>query len=74
MREWRGIPRVPVGKPEGKKPLGRSRRRWEDYIKMDLREVGCGGLDWIELAQDCRTLVSGGNKPSGSVKCGDFID
>ena len=41
-----------VGKPEGKRPLGRPRRRWEDNIKMDLQEVGCGGMDWIELAQD----------------------
>ena len=40
------------GKPEGKRPLGRPRRRWEDNIKMDLQEVGCGVLDWIELAQD----------------------
>jgi hypothetical protein len=43
---------VVVGKPEGKRALGRSRRRWEDNIKMDLQEVGCGGVDWIELAQD----------------------
>jgi hypothetical protein len=41
-----------VGKPEGKGPLGRGRRRWEDNIKMDLQEFGCGGMDWIELAQD----------------------
>jgi len=41
-----------VGKPEGKRPLGRHRRRWEDNFKMDLREAGCGGVDWIELAQD----------------------
>jgi len=41
-----------VGKPEGKRPLGRFRRRWEDNIKMDLQEVGCGGVDWIELAED----------------------
>jgi hypothetical protein len=41
-----------VGKPEGKKPLGRPRRRWEDNIKADLQEVGCGGMNWIELAQD----------------------
>jgi hypothetical protein len=41
-----------VGKPEGKRPLGRPRRRWEDNIKMNLQEVGCGGMDWIELAQD----------------------
>jgi len=41
-----------VGKPEGKRPLGRSRHRWEGNIKMDLQEVGCAGIDWIELAQD----------------------
>jgi len=41
-----------VGEPEGKRPLGRPRRRWEDDIKMDLMEVGCGGMDWIGLAQD----------------------
>jgi len=52
MGERRGIYRVLVGKPEGKRPLGRHRRRWEDNIKMDLQEVGCGGMDWIELAQD----------------------
>jgi hypothetical protein len=40
-----------VGKPEGKGPLGRPRRKWEDNIKADLQEVGCGGIDWIELAQ-----------------------
>jgi hypothetical protein len=44
--------RVLVGKPEGKRPMGRPRRRWEDNYKMDLQEVGCGGMDWIELAQD----------------------
>ena len=44
--------RVLVGKPEGKRPLGRPRRRWEDNIKMDLQEVGCGGMDWIVLAQN----------------------
>jgi len=48
----RGLDRVLVGKPEGKTPLGRPRRRWEDNIKMDLQEVGFGGMDWIELAQD----------------------
>ena len=51
MGEGRGVHRVLVGKPEGKRPLGRPRRRWEDNIKMDLREVGGGG-DWMELAQD----------------------
>ena len=43
---------VLVGKPEGKRPLGRPRRRWEDNIKMDLQAVGCGGMYWIELTQD----------------------
>jgi hypothetical protein len=47
-----GVYRVLVGKPEGRRPLGRTRHRWEDNIKMDLEEVGCGGMDWIELAQD----------------------
>jgi len=46
------VSRVFVGKPEGKTPLGRPRRRWEDNIKMELQEVGCGGMDWIELARD----------------------
>ena len=52
MGEKRGVYTVLVGKREGKKPLGRARHRWEDNIKMDLQEVGCGGMDWIELAQD----------------------
>ena len=49
---WRGVYRILVGKPEGKRLLGRPRRRWEDNIKIDHQEVGCGGMDWIELAQD----------------------
>jgi hypothetical protein len=52
---------VLVGKPEGKRPLGRPRHRWEDNIRMDLQEVGCGCVDWTELAQDrdrWRALVS----------------
>ena len=48
----RGVYRVLVGKPEGKGPLGRPRHRWEDNIKMDVQEVVCWGMDWIELAQD----------------------
>jgi len=44
--------RVLVGEPEGKRALGRPRHRWEDNIKMDLREVGCGGMDWMELTRD----------------------
>jgi hypothetical protein len=53
--------RILVGKPEGKRPLGRPRRRWEDNIRMDLREIGWGGMVWIDLAQDreqWRTLVN----------------
>jgi hypothetical protein len=52
MGEGRGVQRVLVGKPEGKRPLGRPRCRWEDNIKMDLQEVGGGREDWMELAQD----------------------
>jgi len=61
MGERRGVYRVLVGKPEGKRPLGRPRRRWEDNIKMDLQELECGGMDWIEMAQDrdrLRALVN----------------
>jgi hypothetical protein len=50
--EERKVCRVLVGKPEGKRPLGRPRRRWEDGIRMDLREIGLGGVDWIRLSQD----------------------
>ena len=61
MGEERGAYRILVGKPEGKRPLGRPRRRWVDNIRMNLQEVGCGYVDWIGLAQDkdgWRTLVS----------------
>jgi hypothetical protein len=59
-----------VGKPEGKRPLGRTRRRWEDNIKMDLQEVGCRVMDWIELAQnrECDT------EHSGSTKYAEFLE
>jgi hypothetical protein len=49
---WVGVYRVLVEKPEGKRPLGRLRRRWEDNIKMDLQEGGCGATGWFELARD----------------------
>ena len=61
MEEGIGVHKVLVGKPEGKRPLGRTRHRWEDNIKMDLQEVGRGCGDWMELAQDrdsWRALVS----------------
>jgi len=62
-RVWvrRGVYRVLVGKPEGRRPLGRPRRRWVGNIRVDLQEVGCGYIDWIGLAQDrdrWRTFVS----------------
>jgi len=56
-----GVYRILVEKPEGKRPLGRPRRRWEDNSRMDLQEVGCGGMYWIELAHDSdrwRALVN----------------
>jgi len=52
MGEGRGVYRVLVGRPEGKRPLGRPRRRWEDNINIDLREVGIDGVNWIQLAED----------------------
>jgi hypothetical protein len=51
MGEMRGVFQVLVRKPERKRPLWKHRHRWEDTIKMDLQEVGCGGMDWIELAE-----------------------
>jgi hypothetical protein len=52
MGEERNVYRVLMGKPEGKRQIGRPRRRWEDGIRMDLREIGWGSVDWIQLAQD----------------------
>jgi hypothetical protein len=52
MGDVRGAYNILVGRPEGRRPLGRPRRRWEDNIKMDLREIGFGDVDWIDLAQD----------------------
>jgi len=61
MGERRGAYVVSMGKPEGQKPLGRPRLRWEDNIMMDLQEVGCGDMDWINLAHDkdrCQALMN----------------
>jgi hypothetical protein len=77
MREWRGVFKVLVGKPEGKRPLGRSRRRWEDNIKIDLQAVEWWNTDWIDMAQDrkrWRTNCECGNESSGSIKCEEFLD
>jgi hypothetical protein len=65
-----------VGKPEGKRPLGRIRLEWEANIKKDLQEVGCGSLDLIELARDRQLagICECGTEPSGSIKCGEFLD
>jgi hypothetical protein len=59
-----------VGKPEGKRSLGRPRRRWVDNIKMDFREIGWGGMEWIDVAQD----RDHGNEPSDSIKCWEVLE
>jgi hypothetical protein len=76
MEEGEGMYRVLVGKPEGKRPLGKPRCRWEDNIKADLQEMGCGGMVWIELAQDRQAAgtFECGNEHSGSIKCGELLD
>jgi hypothetical protein len=66
-----------VGKPEGTRPLGRPRRKWEDNSMMDLQEVICGGMDWIDLADDrdrWRALVNAVINLRGSIKCGECLD
>ena len=68
--------RVLVGKPEGKRPLGRSRHRWEDNIKMDLQEVGYGGMGWIQLAEDrdrWRALVNAIMNLQVPLNVGNFL-
>jgi hypothetical protein len=75
--EERGVQRVFMGKPEGKRPLGRPRHRWEDNIKLDHQEVGGGHGDWMEVAQDrdgWRALVRTVKTFRVPEKCGDFLD
>jgi hypothetical protein len=65
------------GKPEGRSQLIRPRRRWEDNIKADLQEVGCGSMDWIELAKEKRQVVGiceYCNESVGPIKCMEFLD
>jgi hypothetical protein len=76
MGEKRNVYRLLVGKPEGKRPLGRPRCRWIDNIKMDLLQIGVNVADWIGLAQDryrWRALVNSVNEPSGSIKCWELL-
>ena len=76
MGEERGVYRVVVGKPKEKRPLGRPRRRRENTIKMDLQEVGCGvwtGSSWLRIGKVAGNCECG-NEPSGSIKCGEFLD
>jgi len=76
MGELKGIYKVLGDKPEVKRPLGRPRRRWEGNIKIDLQEVGCGvwiGSSWLRIGTSGGNCECG-NEPSGSVKCGEFLD
>jgi hypothetical protein len=78
MGEMRGAYNILVGQPEGRRPLGRPRRRWEDNIKMGLRAIGFGDVDWIGFIWLRIGTVAGscehGNETSGSIKCGKFLD
>jgi hypothetical protein len=74
MGETKNTYRILVGKPEGKRPLGRPRRKWVDNIKIDLRETGLDGVDWVDLAQNrdqWRGSCEHGDEPSGSLNCWD---
>jgi hypothetical protein len=76
MGEGRGVYGILVGKPEGKRPLGRHTCRGEGNINMDVHEVGCAGMDWIELAHDrdrWRALVNAVMNLQDSIKCGEFL-
>ena len=70
--ERRGVYRILVGKREGKRKFGRPMPRWEDNIKMNLQEVGCGDEDWVDLAEERGRRRA--NEPSDSLKFGEFLD
>jgi hypothetical protein len=77
MGERRGACSVLLGKPAGKRPLVRPRHRWKGRIRMDIQRVGCGGMDWIDLARDryrWRALIKVVNEPSGSIQCEELLD
>jgi hypothetical protein len=77
MGETRNANRTLVGKPERKRPLGRPRGRWVDNIKMDLREIRWGGMEWINLVQDRAPVEDScehGTEPSGSIKCWEVLE
>jgi hypothetical protein len=74
MGQREGVYRVLVGKPERKRPLGRPRHIWEDNIKMDLQEVGYGGMDWIKLAQDRDRWLAFVKVAVNSMNYGEFRD
>jgi hypothetical protein len=77
MGEKRNMYRLLVGKPEGKRLLGRPRRKWVDNINMNLVEIGLSGVDWIGLAQDryrCWSCCECGNEPSVYIKCWETIE
>jgi hypothetical protein len=66
--------KILVGKSEGKRPLGRPKRRWVDNIKMNLREIEWDGTEWIDLAQDRDQWMAHGNEPSGYIKCWEVLE
>jgi hypothetical protein len=74
MGEKRNACRILVGMPEGKSPLGKPRRRWVDNTKLDLREAGWDGMDWIDPAQNRDQWRADGNEPSGSIKCWEVLE
>jgi hypothetical protein len=74
MGEKRNVFRLLVGNSEGKRPLERPRRRWKDNIKMDLLEIGLGGVGWIGRAQDRYSPCACGNETLGSIKCWETIE